>query len=514
MDRDGAREVLQQSPQPLLPTTVHPTNPNPTDAASSSKESVQDFPQTPAGRVPLRDLMDDIRTSQASRQCSPGDRVSWNNSPQTSEGPCSFVTPAAKRGKKRARSSSPVSSQKRQEPLKASFNLQNLQKSLSSPQPDPVLDFEQRFYSRAKYETPNRPSASAAADLMPASSPHTPAMHSSGSAKLRRTKSCGVEWPEQKRRKVWRPHEQASQDAERGASGPCDDKGTAIHFLLDQIHHDLPSVRHEASRKPSSAPQPAKEPRVGETHVGKQKRSKPSDAPGALGSDTVPEEPVVHGQGIAAGVGRRSSPPTVGSRVTNPRLQQSPAAQIPQPSPTLQQPVELPKNSTGPAPTARVPLSGSQPSQQVANRHVNVGPVDRDPSLQSTRSERDITGEKNESSFDVGEDDEDFMDTDLLPAELEDLVQRFDERPSHANGTSGQIAEHGCDPASALLPSQGKQATAAQGAKGKGGEPLSIWSDDEFDDGTDFGAIFQEMEKGTQMRDVPNVREDKAHVLK
>ena len=510
MDRDGTIEILRQAPQPSVPAKVSLANHSPTDAINPPKEAVHEYPQTPAGRVPLKDLMDELRTSQASRQCSPGDRVSWNNSPRTSEAPCSYATPAAKRGKKRAHSSSPASSQKRHGPLKPSFNLQNLQASLTSPEPDPVLDFEQRFYSRAKFATPSRPSASAAADFMPPSSPHTPALHSSGSAKLRRTKSCGVEWPEQKRRKVWKAHDHASQVVRLESPKVRTDENTTLHFLLDQIHHDLPSARHERARKPSSAPQPVNEVRSGGKHGGMREDSRRFNALNAVSSNPLVEEPVRPGQGRAAAA-RETSFHEVCNERPDPSLRLSSTNKLPQPPAMPQWPVDVFKNPSGLPIAAKETTTRLQPSQQDPDSRANNESAGHGPSSRTAHADKEDSTERRDTNPDVGEDDEDFMDGDLSAAEFEDVAQQFDERPSHAKNASGDVADRKSPRKPDQLPSQGIQAIAPEGPKRKVAEPLPNSSDDEFDDGTDFDAVLKEYERATQAGDYSYVREVKAH---
>jgi len=104
-------------------------------------------PSTPATRLPLSDLIGnpEERLPSLNKDTPVEENVLWqHNQTPTSSRPA--VTPARKR--KRARSSSPASSQP--EPISVTrepFDVQGLQQSLRTPQADPAADLWNRYAS-------------------------------------------------------------------------------------------------------------------------------------------------------------------------------------------------------------------------------------------------------------------------------------------------------------------------------------------------------------------------------
>lgn len=228
----------------------------------ASKQPAREFPSTPAGRVPLADLIGDNEDHQeASPRRSPLEAVSWDRSPRGSND--SFMTPVMRRGKKRARSSSPASSSQKIKTTKPAFDLQNLQASLKTPQNDPVAEFESRYFARNRHQTPSKPSSSAAPDFMHSSSPQTPALSGGESAKLRRTASCGIAYPRgSKRRKMSREDKPVLKENPKDNASISEKQGEleAISRLLDSINDGLQSASRSPSQRDgpsSSCPLPA-----------------------------------------------------------------------------------------------------------------------------------------------------------------------------------------------------------------------------------------------------------------
>ncbi|KAI9790110.1 MAG: Tripartite DNA replication factor [Candelina submexicana] len=176
-----------------------------------------DGPQTPVSRIPLVELIgNDENTANhpVNEDISPEERVCWQHtrSPNSSYPCSSMLTPAHRRGKKRARSSSPPSSA--QELSKHfsknkddTLDLQDLQKLLKTPQADPALE----LWDRYSIDTSHKPKANGIAmpsfaHLLNASSPHSFAngVSPNSAGGLRRSLSCGTEWPtsKTKRRKI------------------------------------------------------------------------------------------------------------------------------------------------------------------------------------------------------------------------------------------------------------------------------------------------------------------------
>ena len=91
------------------------------------------YPSTPATRMPLADLVGDadenVKGSKATNDVSPEEQISWHA--VRSPGGSQLIKTPAKRGQKRARSSSPPSSAaNRSKKAKESLDMWNLRKSV------------------------------------------------------------------------------------------------------------------------------------------------------------------------------------------------------------------------------------------------------------------------------------------------------------------------------------------------------------------------------------------------
>jgi DNA replication ATP-dependent helicase Dna2 len=181
--------------------------PHPTQNAKPGTQSI--CPHTPARKIPLAALIGNTEDAFncANFDTTPEDHVSWQHGPRSSD-PASSLR-STQRGKKRARSSSPASSSQieksnRFSVQKEPLDLQDLQKSLKTPQHDPATDLWAR-YSTASLAKANGDNAA----LPPfsqfiTSSPQTPNTTNTRENSLQRSVSCGIEWPtsRQKRRKL------------------------------------------------------------------------------------------------------------------------------------------------------------------------------------------------------------------------------------------------------------------------------------------------------------------------
>ena len=220
-------------------------------------ETTREFPSTPAGRVPLADLIGNNEENlDNSPRKTPIEAVSWEHGPMSSN-TVSCMTPIMRRGKKRARSTSPTSSQK----VLAAKPLFDPNVICKTPQNDPVADLENRYFARNRHQTPSKPSSSAAPDFMHSSSPVTPVLTSGESAKLRRTVSCGIAWPTgNKRRKLCGSTDEELRRSPKKNYAGIDRQGELqkINMLLDSIHDGLPgsSKSSQSPNPPSSCPLP------------------------------------------------------------------------------------------------------------------------------------------------------------------------------------------------------------------------------------------------------------------
>lgn len=128
---------------------------------------------------------------------SPNERLLWHNDYDLAANNISPLV--SRRGKKRARSSSPVSSSPASRT--PAVNVKRLKQALKSPNADPALDLWDRFAvngpdTKSTLGTTNP----ALAHLMVSSSPRPTkdGTSSSGEGSLRRAISCGSQWPKRR----------------------------------------------------------------------------------------------------------------------------------------------------------------------------------------------------------------------------------------------------------------------------------------------------------------------------
>lgn len=172
-----------------------------------SQTSERELPRTPAVKIPFEDL---IANTEDAFNCppplaTPKDHVLWETHPDSTD--ASGAAAGTQRSRKRAHSSSPASSQLgRSDQFSAhkdALNLDALNKSLRTQNNDPTQDLWSRYATaNAKKAEQTEPTLPPYANLLP-SSPQTPSTASKESG-LRRTHSCGIEWPasKAKRRRV------------------------------------------------------------------------------------------------------------------------------------------------------------------------------------------------------------------------------------------------------------------------------------------------------------------------
>ncbi|KAL8929886.1 MAG: hypothetical protein Q9208_001030 [Pyrenodesmia sp. 3 TL-2023] len=170
-----------------------------------SMSQPKECPQTPLGRLPLAELIAAVDdNANGSFDLTPGERVLWQYVPGSSQLSSSQPATTSKQGKKRARSTSPLSSSQNETSKhfpskKQSFDLQTLQKTLKTPQADPAADLWTRYSLKtagARDGSPTRNDASFI-ELLRSSSPQTPGSHlkTRELKSLRRSISCANEWP-------------------------------------------------------------------------------------------------------------------------------------------------------------------------------------------------------------------------------------------------------------------------------------------------------------------------------
>ncbi|KAF2971717.1 hypothetical protein GQX73_g1795 [Xylaria multiplex] len=193
---------------------------------------------TPVSRLAWRDLIGDNDVKGEDEEASPQDKIGWD----TKQKPKYGVSPMPrKRGSKRARSSSPVSS-----PAAASktmvpaVNVKKLSAALKSPHADPAIELWDRFsVSGSTATTPLGAINPALAQIMVSSSPQPPKYVGVGRGEggLRRTISCGVNWP--KRRRVERAETSPSMSVTVEESPRGNSKSSMVNALLMSVTGEL-----------------------------------------------------------------------------------------------------------------------------------------------------------------------------------------------------------------------------------------------------------------------------------
>ncbi|RMZ92447.1 hypothetical protein DV736_g317, partial [Chaetothyriales sp. CBS 134916] len=272
------------------------------------------FPHTPAVRIPFEDL---IANTEDVFNCplpaaTPVDHVVWHHGPASSDVSASMGS--SRKGRKRARSSSPASSQMEKTACapdqKDSMNMNSVQRSLRTPNNDPAQELWNRYLAASTAGHGDAPLPSFA--HLPPSSPQTPTTTSKDSG-LRRTVSCGVEWPtsKPKRRRVdVEDSHSRTKDifaaSRRQILAPDLPKTSRVGLLVEKIQESLnrrtridegPSSssplpeRHAQSRSSEASPaqSPSKERRA-QSNVADQSRAANSDiAPPSIYNDSFSE---------------------------------------------------------------------------------------------------------------------------------------------------------------------------------------------------------------------------------
>ena len=237
-----------------------PSGENTYDQSRAVLEQLRESPRTPAGRLALADLLGETNTDGDRSMIptgSPDERVLWEHSrsPYSSGQPSSLL-PITKRGKKRARSSSPASSPHLKTPKaktsKEVFDLQHLNSSLKTP--------------AAKAAESRQPMPLAFAHLFETTSPRPAAdpSYQTKSAALNRSLSCGTEWPTSKAKR--RKTDQSSELLKGQASKSKADVGrvegatklSRVSLLMEKVQDSLktPSKVDSHPAPSSSSPLP------------------------------------------------------------------------------------------------------------------------------------------------------------------------------------------------------------------------------------------------------------------
>ncbi|KAK2603533.1 DNA replication endonuclease-helicase Dna2 [Conoideocrella luteorostrata] len=198
---------------------------------------------TPVTRLNWRDLLEPNGAPADQDDTSPNDKLMWDNK-QDALYAAALSPMLSRKSKKRARSSSPTSSPAAESGNVPAVNVQKLTKALRSPHADPTLELWDRYSMNGpdNMKTPTGAVNPALAQLMISSSPKP--LKDSGrryqDASLRRTISCGLNWP--KRRKVERS-KSGSQSSSQQREMEAASKSSLVTALLDTVTSSI----HEPS---------------------------------------------------------------------------------------------------------------------------------------------------------------------------------------------------------------------------------------------------------------------------
>lgn len=247
-------------------------NEGPDPADTASLHSQQHRATVTPGRLAWQDLMGVTDADKQEDDTSPTERLLWHNDRDDAADMISPLVP--RRGKKRARSSSPISSPAGDKIRTPVVNVKKLKKALKSEHADPALDLWDRFAvgGAADSKSPLGATNPALAHLMVSSSPRPLKDGSPNHAEssLRRAISCGSHWP--KRRRV----ENASEsrpvtDAAENA------KSLMVSALLETVNGEIskterteedlpgmesPSIKRRSPKKQRSFPHTEKSPQL------------------------------------------------------------------------------------------------------------------------------------------------------------------------------------------------------------------------------------------------------------
>lgn len=414
-------------------------------------------PQTPAARVPLAEIIGNNHEDpamQIPQDISPEERVYWKHrrSPNSSDTRASQYTPrhAAARSTKRARSSSPIPVLYGPglDPVAEgdTLDLQALQKSLKTPQADPVVELWNRYSMKSmNKQTSQGPQLPIFSQLV-SSSPRINANGSPGGAGLRRSLSCGIDWPtsKAKRRKVMGLHifedrqDQPEPEKQELPEAQHTSKLSRVSLLVERIQESFtnPAGKDTIVTGPSSSsPLPVRDPEHTDTFLSPLRDKNLSRKEDAMDRNVSPSVSAAPGNEVPQHLSDSSS--DFGEIDLD----------------------NLDFNILEGMNAARVHVDGnmSNPKRSV-EQAINPPPED-DPNRSFKKA--------NSDSDDFGEGDD-----DLCAADLEEVMARYDDHMSSRGGGQERVA---VEEASCVRQKTSRHDTAQD--------------KDEDDDDEDFGEI-------------------------
>ncbi|KAM5348737.1 hypothetical protein ACJ41O_008560 [Fusarium nematophilum] len=237
------------------------------DPEEAPRRTKDDTAVTPATRLTWRDLLEPNSGTEDEANTSPNDRLLWDNK-QDSLYLAALSPMMSRKGRKRARSSSPISSPAPEKQNPPSVNVKKLAQALKSPHADPTLELWDRYSLNT--DNANNPlgiANPALAQLMVSSSPR-PTKPTAAEANLRRAISCGLNWP--KRRRVERPTSGSRLSGEKEDLEAS--KSSLVTALLDTVTSSINGQIEDADQLMES-PSPKKR-RICATSSGSPRRLK------------------------------------------------------------------------------------------------------------------------------------------------------------------------------------------------------------------------------------------------
>lgn len=248
----------------------------PTPSRGTKTEAV-----TPMTRLNWRDLMEPASASneEETTHVSPNERLLWDNR-QDSLYTSALSPMMLRKSKKRARSSSPISSPAAEKTTKPAVNVKKLAQALKSPHADPTLELWDRYSLNGPTSDDAGIASPALAQLMVSSSPR-PSKGSNAQpndGNLRRAISCGLNWP--KRRKLEKSISGTRVSGEQ-QEPETTSKSSLVTALLDTVTNSIHGdVEEEAEEMFGDQPSPSpKKRRVCATATGSPRRIRPKDPP-------------------------------------------------------------------------------------------------------------------------------------------------------------------------------------------------------------------------------------------
>ncbi|KAJ4393571.1 DNA replication endonuclease-helicase Dna2 [Gnomoniopsis smithogilvyi] len=188
---------------------------------------------TPASRLAWQDLMGAEDAEKQLKNTSPEERLQWHIEQGQVAADTSPLVP--RRRKKRARSSSPVSSPAVENMKTPRVSVKNLRQAMDLPRADPALDLWDRFSVGAPdSKNPLGVTNPALAHLMVSSSPRPSkdAVPTHSGSGLRRAMSCGSHWPKRRRVESAAENDAAKEQGQKS-------KSSLVTALLETVNDEI-----------------------------------------------------------------------------------------------------------------------------------------------------------------------------------------------------------------------------------------------------------------------------------